>query len=138
MKTISFLILAAFGQFAAIAADPLQDAEQAWVKAITKRDFALLDQILSSDLIYNHATGVVDTKASYIASQKKGDRRYDTVTYMQSKAKQYGDTGVVSSKVRITGINPSGKFDDTLLLIHVWVKQGGVWKMVAHQTTKLQ
>jgi len=35
------------------------------------------------------------------------------------------------------GTNATGPFDSKLMLIHVWVKQRGKWRMVAHQTTKL-
>jgi hypothetical protein len=29
-------------------------------------------------------------------------------------------------------------FDNNLFLMEVWAKQGGAWKLVAHQTTKKQ
>jgi hypothetical protein len=28
-------------------------------------------------------------------------------------------------------------FDNQLMMMHVWVKQGKDWKLVAHQTTRL-
>jgi hypothetical protein len=39
--------------------------------------------------------------------------------------------------VRMTGKNDSGPFNDHLMMIHFWVKQGGAWKLAAHQTTKI-
>lgn len=136
MKPLLLFLFAALA-LPLLAADSLEDAEKAWATAITKRDFTLLDKVLSPDLVYFHSTGVVDSKDSYIATQKKGDRRYDSVAHLNMKAKQYGDTGVVTAKMRMQGKNSSGAFDDTLLLTHVWVRQGGSWRLVAHQTTKI-
>jgi ketosteroid isomerase-like protein len=136
MKLILLSLLSA-GLVAAADAGSLQEAEKSWATAITKRDFVLLDKVLSPDLVYTHSTGVIDTKDSYIGAQKKGDRRYDAVTPLETKAKQYGDTGVVTGKLRMQGKTSAGPFDDTVLLTHVWIKQGGVWRLVAHQTTKL-
>ncbi len=123
--------------FASAADQTLEEAEKAWATSITKRDFALMDKVLSPDLVYTHSTGVVDSKDSYMAGQKKGDRRYDAVTHLQMKAKQYGNAGVVTAKMRMQGKNSAGPFDDTVLLTHVWIKQDGMWRLVAHQTTKL-
>lgn len=136
MKLILLSLLTA-GLITAADAGSLQDAEKAWATAITKRDFVLLDKVLSPDLVYTHSTGVIDTKDSYIGAQKKGDRRYDAVTHLETKVKQYGDAGVVTGKLRMQGKAGAGPFDDIVLLTHVWIKQGGSWRLVAHQTTKL-
>ena len=41
------------------------------------------------------------------------------------------------SIARMTGRNDAGPFDDHLMIIHLWVKQGGTWQLAAHQTTKI-
>ncbi|MBI4909762.1 MAG: nuclear transport factor 2 family protein [Acidobacteria bacterium] len=135
MKLLLCFVMALGLAFA--AEQTLEEAEKAWATSITKRDFALMDKVLSPDLVYTHATGVVDSKQSYMADQKKGDRRYEAVTHMNMKAKQYGNAGVVTARMRMQGKNSSGPFDDTVLLTHVWIKQDGMWRLVAHQTTKI-
>jgi hypothetical protein len=49
-----------------------------------------------------------------------------------------GDTAVLTARMRMHGTNPSGPFDDQILMIHVWVKSNGAWQLAVHQTTKLQ
>jgi hypothetical protein len=52
--------------------------------------------------------------------------------------KLYGNTAVVHARVHMWGVNQSGKFDDRLMMLHVWLKSAGGWQLVAHQTTKLK
>jgi ketosteroid isomerase-like protein len=130
----AFLGLAglAFGQ------EPdVRTAEQAWAKAITTQDAATLGKLLGDQLIYGHAGGVVDTKSDYIAKITSGRQKYEGVDHQSMVVKLYGNTAVVHARMHMWGVNPSGKFDDHLMMLHAWVKNGGMWQLVAHQTAKL-
>jgi hypothetical protein len=37
----------------------------------------------------------------------------------------------------MSGKNDRGRFDEHVMMMHVWVKQGGNWRLAAHQTTKI-
>ena len=111
--------------------------EQSWVKAITARDAGALTKILGDQLIYAHATGIVDTKSSYIEKVKSGKQKYDGVVHESMTFKLYPSTIVVHSRMHMWGVNQSGKFDDHLMLMHVWVKAGTAWQLVGHQTARL-
>lgn len=130
----AFLVLAglASGQEAQVRA-----AERAWAKAVTTSDAAALQKLLGDQLIYSHSTGVVDSKTDYISKIESGRQKYEGVDHQEMTVRLYGTTAVVHSRVRMWGINPSGKFDDRLMMLHVWLKLGGQWRLVAHQTTKL-
>jgi ketosteroid isomerase-like protein len=130
----AFLVLAglAFGQ------EPdVRTAEQAWAKAITTKDTATLGKLLGDQLIYAHASGVVDTKSDYIAKVGSGRQKYEGVDHQSMVVKLYGNTAVVHARMHMWGVNPSGKFDDHLMMLHVWVKTGSMWQLVAHQTARL-
>ena len=117
--------------------DEVRKAESAWVTAITKNDLSGLEKILANSLVYTHSTGVVDTKASYIDSLRGGNQRYESVTHDDMKLQMFGNTGVLTAKVRMTGKTKGVPFDNQLRVVHVWVKQQGAWQLVAHQTTRL-
>ncbi len=122
---------------ASAADDDLRAAEKAWGAALVTRDAAALERIYTSELIYAHSTGKVETKAQYLERLKGGKQRYDAVIHESTQIARYGDAAVTHSVARMTGHNDSGPFDDHLMVIHMWVKQGGAWRLAAHQTTKI-
>jgi ketosteroid isomerase-like protein len=123
---------------AAAPEDEIRQAEMAWVAAVKANDFTKLEGYLASDLIYTHSTGVIEDKAAYLKALKSGSQKYDEISHANLRIKAYGgDTGVVTAKVRMTGQSKGTPFDNQLLMMHVWVKQGGRWQLAAHQTTRL-
>ena len=132
------LILACLMVLTASAADDdLRAAEKSWGAALVARDGAALEKIYTPELIYAHSTGKVENKTQYLERLKGGKQRYDTVTHESIQIARYGDAAVTHSIARMTGRNDSGPFDDHLMVIHMWVKQGGAWRLAAHQTTKI-
>lgn len=132
------LILACLVLLTASAADDdLRAAEKAWGAALVARDGAALEKIYTPELIYAHSTGKVETKTQYLARLNGGKQRYESVTHESMQIVRYGDSAVTHSIARMTGHNDSGPFDDHLMIIHMWVKQGGAWHLAAHQTTKI-
>jgi ketosteroid isomerase-like protein len=118
--------------------DEVKAAEMAWVAAVKANNFAQLENILAPDLVYTHSTGVIEDKAAYLKALSSKSQRYDGIVHQNLRIHTYGgDTGVVTARVRMTGNSKGRAFDDQLLMIHVWVKQGGKWQLAAHQTTKL-
>ena len=112
-------------------------AEQAWVKAITANDAAGLEKLLSPRLVYTHSSGLVEDKDAYreaVATFQK----YTGVDYDTMRVNVFNnDAAVINAKVRMRGSTKDVPFDNQLLLIHVWVKEGGKWLLAAHQTTRL-
>ena len=111
--------------------------DKQWSDAIVKGDTATLDKLLSDDLVYAHATGIVDTKASYLAKIKERRQVYKSFEQHKPTVNIYKDSAVTFSYVRVTGTNQAGIFDDKVMLIHFWVKQNNSWRLAAHQTTKI-
>jgi len=129
------LALAAFA--ATAGEEELRQAETGWAAAVQKGDLAALQRILGDRLIYTHSTGVVEDKKEYLERLRKGTQKYELIEHASMNIRAYADAGVVASRVRMKGVSNTRLFDDQLLMLHVWVKQGGRWQLVAHQTTKL-
>lgn len=111
--------------------------DKQWSDAIIKGDTATLDNLLADNLVYAHATGIVDTKASYLAKIKERRQVYKSFEQRNPRVNVYKDAAVTFSHVRVTGTNQAGVFDDKVMLIHFWVKQNNSWRLAAHQTTKI-
>jgi ketosteroid isomerase-like protein len=124
---------AAYGQTEAA----IIDMDKAWVKAVLSKDVAALDRILADKLIYAHASGVIDTKKAYLTKLGSGRQVYKSLDQKIAKVELHGDTALTQSWVRVTGVNQDGPFDDKIMMMHVWLKQNGVWKLAGHQTARV-
>lgn len=136
MRLFLVLLLAALTCLAQDKASILALDKQ-WSDAIIKGDTATLDNLLADNLVYAHATGIVDTKASYIAKIKERRQVYKSFEQHKPIVNVYKDSAVTFSYVRVIGTNQAGVFDDKVMLIHFWVKQNNSWRLAAHQTTKI-
>lgn len=136
VRTIAALALFTACAFPAVE-DDIRAAEKAWAAAVVKKDAAALEKMYDEKLIYAHSTGNIENRKEYLDRLTSGAQRYDTITHETVRVVPYGNSAVAHSVVRMTG-NSSGRvFDDRLMMMHVWVKQGNTWRLVAHQTTRL-
>lgn len=135
MKT---LILCAVAATAASASEAeIKAADARWAAALKAKDTAALEQMYTPELIYAHASGKVEDKTEYLARLKAGKQRYDAVNFESTRIVVYGDSALSHSVVRTIGVNDRGPFNDHVLMMHMWVKQKGAWRLAAHQTTKI-
>jgi ketosteroid isomerase-like protein len=130
------LVLATAGALAA-PADDLRQIEKSWAAAVVKSDFAALDGLLGERLVYAHASGVVETKGEYLAKLKSGAQKYDSIEHAAVKVEVYGAAAVVHATVRMRGATKGEPFDNRLMMLHLWVKDAGRWRLAAHQTARL-
>jgi len=140
-SAVVFLIAIVTAQGFTLGADAdqaVEAAEKNWAAAVVAMDFSAMEKIYSKDLIYAHSTGVVETKTEYLDKLKTGAQKYDRIDLQKSMVKLFGDSAVAHSVVRMSGNSSGEPFDSKLIMIHVWVKQDGHWRLVAHQTTKLE
>lgn len=115
----------------------IENLDKAWLKAVLAKDVAALDKMYAKDLIYAHASGIVDTKAEYLEKLKSGRQHYKTMEQRKVSVRFHGDTAITHSWTHVTGTNAQGPFDDKIMMIHVWVKKPAGWILAAHQTTRV-
>ena len=140
MKTTIGLFFLLAGLAALWAADPEaanRDAEKGWANAVMARDFQALDRIFGDKLIYAHSTGAIQSKEEYLERLRSGAQRYDSIVHEKIQIVSYGDSAVSHAILRMTGTSNGKPFNDHVMALHMWEKQGASWKLVAHQTTKL-
>ncbi|MEP7363737.1 MAG: nuclear transport factor 2 family protein [Acidobacteriota bacterium] len=142
MKKISIFALALCAFTLPLAAQKkstLPAQETKWVSAVKANDLAALEKIMSPEIVYTHSTGIVETRAQYLAKLKSGEQKYADIVYSEVKTFDLGGGQAVSATIRMTGATKGVPFDNKLHVLHVWTKAAdGSMQLVAHQTTKLQ
>lgn len=107
------------------------------MQAMADKDIAKLNDLLCNELIYTHSSARLDTKQSLIGAMQSGATVYTAVEPSDVQAQDLGDavvlTGVAQISVEVKGApNQFGvRFTD------VYQNQGGTWRMVTWQSTKL-
>jgi ketosteroid isomerase-like protein len=137
MKPLIGLMLGLCGLLCGGVKDDLRAAEDRWAEAMKSGQAAALERACAAELIYGHSTGVTQTRAELIASMQTGERRYDSITWESFQVVELGQAALTHAKIRIVGKNAQGSFNDHLMLMHVWVKQKGEWRLAGHQTAKI-
>lgn len=111
--------------------------EKDWIAALINADTAALEKIYSDSLTYTHSNSNTDTKAIYIANLKAGKTKYVSLVHSDVKVRVYGTTALHTSTTAIKLISNGQESSFSVKMLHVYVKEGKTWRMVAHQTTRL-
>lgn len=119
------------------AEQEIRRQEAARFEAIVRGDVAALDQILSDDLSYTHATGVFETKAEFLGKMKSGQLKYEAFAPEDIRVRVYGTTGVVTGVARVKVHVKGEPLSFRLRFTDVYVKKDNRWEMVAWQATRL-
>jgi ketosteroid isomerase-like protein len=109
--------------------------------AQVSKDYVTLEQLFADDLVYTHANGHRDTKASYIESIRAGKSRYDQVDIDELLVRPYNDgqAAVVNGTIRINlGPGADGQPNMThIKYVTVQIKNPGQgWQVVLWHAQK--
>jgi hypothetical protein len=116
----------------------ITDREDALYQAMIALDYAALDDILSDDVSYIHSTGVMESKAAYLAGLRDGLYEYGAIACISSKTMPYPrvafTTGVIEMCV---GAKGSGKSVIRLRHVLIWREEEAVWRLLLRQATRV-
>ncbi len=139
---LSLLVLPLVGLRAADSANDkivaaVRAADDERVAAIMAADRARLTAIFSDGLHYAHASGKIDTKASYTEALVSHATVYDTYDYT-TRDFVPAAPGVVLmiGRVLIHSRNGAEKVENDLNYLAVWREENGKWRFFAWQACK--
>jgi hypothetical protein len=96
-----------------------------------------LEELAADDLSFGHSTGLVEDKTNFVDSYVKGKTVFTSATISNQTIKISGDIAIV--RHHLTGDtnnnNVPGKVD--LLILLIWQRQIGQWKLLARQGVKI-
>ncbi|MEP6594906.1 MAG: nuclear transport factor 2 family protein [Ginsengibacter sp.] len=129
----STFLLAQSGDEKAVA-----DSVESFRKLMVTPDKAGLEILVAEELSYGHSNGLIEDKATFVDDFIKGRSVFTSITLLDQTIKIAGDVAIV--RHRLTGdtnnnYNTPGKVDILILLI--WQKQNGQWKLLARQAAKM-
>ena len=148
MKTFAIALLALIAMSAVLFAQEksstsgdeiqIKQLERAWNEAQARHDMTAVTNIVGENLSYIDFDGSIKNKAEYLKdvldTPYQADHLYDeglTVTV-------YGNAAVAVGIYRETGNTKGKKYIHRVRFTDTWIKQGGVWRCVASQSTLIQ
>jgi hypothetical protein len=113
------------------------DLDKKRMTAMTQKDTATLNGLLSDDLIYTHSSARLDTKQSLIGNMESGSTVYTAVEPSDVKAQDLGDAVVLTGSCRISVMSQGRPNSFSVRFTDVYANKGGQWQMVTWQSTRL-
>jgi ketosteroid isomerase-like protein len=105
--------------------------------ATTRQDAAALDKVLAEEFVNIHSTGILKTKAAWLADLRAGKTKFAHEEPDEFRVRIYGDTAVVHYRIggkgQAAGKAQSGQFRAT----RIFVRRDGRWQCVATHWTML-
>jgi Domain of unknown function (DUF4440) len=120
-------------------ADDVMKTEEARVTALDNGDVATLDRILAEDIRYVHASGMVDTKATFLDAIRSGKLHYIEWHPNRLHVRVLGDTALVEGgyAVRVSDTRMQATpFNINILVLSVYARRDGRWQQVAWESTR--
>lgn len=142
MKRITFVALFLLSVSTLPAQTKSEDAVKAAVEelrvAMINGDSVMLDKLADQKLTYGHSSGHVDDRATFIHKLATGSSDFVSIDLTEQTIIISGKTAIVRHKLDAV-TNDNGKPGDVhLLVMLVWQKSGGHWKLLARQAVKRQ
>jgi hypothetical protein len=118
-------------------AEKIIELDRQRMSAMAAKDIAVLNRLLSDDLIYTHSSARLDTKRSLIGAMESGATVYTAVEPSEVVAQDLGNA-VVLTGVAAISVTSGGKPNSfRVRFTDVYADKGGQWQMVTWQSTRL-
>jgi len=105
--------------------------------AMVASDKATLESMTADELSYGHSNGLIEDKAAFVDQFVTGKSDFVTIVLSDQTIRIVNDAAIV--RHHLTGDTNNnkvpGKVD--LVVLTVWQKQKGQWKLLARQAAKI-
>ena len=105
--------------------------EEQRYRAMLGADLATLDRLLDEALTYTHSSGVVDSKASYLAGIRDKVWEYKNISRENERVVVRGATALVFCRLRIDLLVKGAPKKVESNALAVWVRDAGQCRLVA-------
>lgn len=131
--------------FLAISQSPVQDSSLIKLidetnrkidRAVVSKDIKFLEQYYGEDFVFTHATGLVDSKKSWIETVRK-NKGYAARDHDSTIVELHKDLAIIEGKLTVTRLEPAkdGTIKYSLRYIRVFALRKKNWEMISHRST---
>jgi ketosteroid isomerase-like protein len=105
-------------------------------RAVVAKDLKFLDQHYGEDFVFTHATGLIDSKKSWIESIKK-NKGYAAREHDSTIVELHKDLAIIEGKLTVTRLEPAkdGTIKYSLRYVRVFALRKKNWEMISHRST---
>src|SRR5688572_13540188 len=105
--------------------------------AMMQPDSAMLASLVSNDIEYVHSSGTVRDKKGFIDEFMQRQTNVTNVAFSNQTIKLSGDVAIVRHRMVADAHNPGYPPLIDIIVMMVWKKENGDWKLLARQAAKL-
>lgn len=120
------------------AVKELERLEDEWGVAVAANDADRIARFFTDDFLFVGAGGILQDRRQHLDDFRSGRLKVTSLRIESKTTHVYGDAGVVSSRVAVTGKFGDRVIDGTYQFTDTWVKQGGRWLAAARQQTQIR
>ena len=107
------------------------------IQAQIDADRVVLDRIYAADFIGIGPSGTVRTKPQVISDFTSGELKFQSITTDDVRVRVYGNTAVETGRSTMIGVDKGNAVPVENRFTRVWIKQGGLWRLVANHYSPL-
>lgn len=110
----------------------IQECENKLRDAMLESNTSVLDELLSSDLVFTNHLGHLMTKQDDLEVHQSGKLKIETLTLSEQKIQVVNDVAVVTVKTHILGSFANEASENDFRFTRVWVRSSNkMWQVVA-------
>jgi len=115
----------------------LKQLSDHWDRVIVAKDAAAVAGNMAEDFRIIDRRGDISGKQAFVADILDPKLTIDPYTVEDFDVRLYGDTALLSGRTHMTGKYDGQPFASNYRYIDIYVRKGGVWKIVSVQITQL-
>lgn len=113
-----------------IVLEEIEKCEDNLLQAMRTSDIDMLNKLISDKLIFNIPNGDVISKEIDLESYRSGDMIIERIDCIDRQIQEFGDTAIVSTKVRMKGSFIQQPFDGEVRSLRTWKKILEKWMII--------
>jgi ketosteroid isomerase-like protein len=109
-----------------------------WMQAYVNGDLDFLEKHMSEDYVGTFPDGSVLDRKGEIEAVKSGAVTISEMTPKQMNVRVYGNSAVITGQSHIEAVVAGQPMSADFRFTDVWIVQGGSWRAVASQVTRIE
>ncbi len=111
--------------------------EEKLAAAVLALDFDTLNEIYSSDFVFTHSTGVVETKSDWLEALRTGESSYTARSVDQIKVELHGDIAVTNGRIHAKSDSSDPRWHEySIWYVRVYQIRDGRWQLLSHRSVR--